>query len=412
MPKTAEQPMTKRASGYLSASTQLTGWLFLRAGSQAVMTFAIARALGPGDYGHFIALIAVAAFFSPLAGFGLHGVILIRGAREPEDLPNLIGATLVLWAGTTVLFGLCGLAAALLSFPHAEHGTAVTLLVLTEIACPSLVELIARIEQSQQRGQRFGAILAGLALVRLAAAACFVLIGSNELSFWITLYAATGIAFCCVLLLWLYRTRAIRKPDHIHWRLLGEGLPFGIGAAYMRVQSEFNKPVLAQISFAATGNLNVAQRAIDLASIPLMALQETLWPRFYAHSEPLKHMRPALAGILALAIGLGAFLSLAAPLIPLILGPGYAESTTLVIWLAWLPSIQVLRNFINALVIANGHQRKLTAVYIASAGVSVVLNLLLIPIYAVMGAVVSAYIAECATIVMLLIVLIPFRCQR
>lgn len=401
--------MTRRAGTYLGASAALTGWLLLRSGSQALMTFAVARALGPSDYGHFIALIAIAAFFSPIAGFGLHGVILIRGAREPENLPQLIGATLGLWAGSTLLFGLFGLVAAFLSLPTSEHGTAVALLVLTEIACPSLVEIIARIEQSQQRSQHFGAILSGLALIRLIAAACFILIGDIGLSVWMTLYAAAGIAFCIGLLLWLFQTHTIRKPDKIHWHLLSEGLPFGIGAASMRLQSEFNKPVLAQISFAATGNLNVAQRAIDLVSIPLMALQEALWPRFYAQAEPYKHMRSALLGIFALAICFGVLLSLAAPLLPHILGQGYAESARLVTWLAWLPSIQVLRNFINALVIANGHQKRLTAVYIASAVVSVFLNLRLIPTYAVIGAIASAYIAECATIVMLLILLIPSR---
>lgn len=405
MLENAEQPMIKRTNGYLGASAKLTGWLLLRAGSQAVMTFATARVLGPGDYGHFIALMAVAAFFSPMAGFGLHGVILIRGAREPENLPNLIGATLCLWVGATLLFGLCGLAIALLSFPHPEHGAAIALVVLTEIACSSLVELIARIEQSQQRGQRFGAILAGFALARLIAAACFILIGDIELSLWMTLYATTGIVFCIGLLLWLFRTQAIRKPDRVHWHLLREGLPFGIGATSMRLQGEFNKPVLAQISFAATGNLNVAQRAIDVVSIPLTALQETLWPRLYAHPEPYRHLRIA-TGIFGLAIALGALLSIAAPLLPHILGQGYAQSTILVIWLAWLPCLQIIRNFVAAFVIAKGRQQQLTLVYTVSAGIGMVVNLQLISRYALMGAVASVYIVEILTIVLLLTLLV------
>jgi O-antigen/teichoic acid export membrane protein len=409
----AKQLLARRPGAYLGSSAALTGWLLLRAGSQALMTFAMARTLGPSDYGYFIAIIAVASFFTPLAGFGLHGVILIRGARMPEHLPQLIGATLSLWAGSALLFSLCGIAVVLITFPQSTLATAVALLVLAEIVCPSLAELIARIEQSQQMSQRFGAILSGLALARLLAALCFILMTDADLAMWMMFYAIASLVFCAATLFWLFNTRQIRRPQQAQWNLLKEGLPFGIGALSMRLQGEFNKPVLAQISFAMTGNLNIAQRAIDLVTIPLIALQEILWPRFYASPDPLNRMRPALIGILCAAIGLGALLCFVAPVLPFVLGQGYAESSNLLVWLAWLPSIQVLRNFTNALVVANGHQHKLTGLYILSATVGVGLNLWLIPKYAALGAIASSYLSEAATLLMLFILLVsnPRQCR-
>lgn len=400
-----KQTETRATTHYLRSSATLTGWLVLRAGSQAVTTFAIARALGPNGYGTFVAYIAIASFFIPLAGFGIGNVILIRGVRQPDSLPQLIGAALGIWAGSTILFGSAGLTIAFLSIPHTEPSAIVALLVFSEIACSSLVELIARVEQSQQHIQRLGATFAGLAIGRMAAAALFLLLDNYDPATWMAIYAASGIVFCAGLLDRLFRRHRVCWPERIQWRLLGEGLPFGIGATSMRLQGEFNKPVLAQISFAATGNLNVAQRAIDVVSIPLTALQEALWPRLYAHPEPYRHLRIA-AGILGLAIALGALLSIAAPLLPHILGQGYAQSTALVIWLAWLPCLQVVRNLVAALVIAKGRQQQLTLVYIASAGIGIVVNLQLISRYALVGAVTAAYIVEFLTVVLLLALLV------
>lgn len=393
---------------YLGASSKLTGWLMIRAGSQALMTIVVAKALGANDYGNFVTIIALASFFAPLAGFGLHGVILIRGSRIPVELPRLIGTCLTLWAGSTCLFSVLAIAVVLHVLPSSEHGLTVALLVFSEVVSTSFAELIARIEQSRHNVAGFGAILAGLAAIRLLVALPFLLDHSLALSDWIIAYTSANLIFSAAISLWLFRRHEIDKPAPMEWRLLREGLPFGIGAASMRLQGEFNKPVLAQIEPALAGNLNVAQRAIDLVSLPLMALQETLWPRFYANTNPLKQMQLLLAGILMIAIGLGVALSLAAPLLPIVLGSDYQDSASMLLCLAWLPCFLVLRNLANALMVARGYQLRLTGVYIFSASVGIILNLWLIPEYAVLGAIVAAYLSEALTFLTLLTILIRY----
>lgn len=394
--------------GYLGASSKLTGWLLIRAGSQALMTIVIAKALGASDYGSFVTIIALASFFAPLAGFGLHGVILIRGARTPGELPRLIGACLTLWAASTCLFSLLAITVVFHALPSLEHSSAVALLVFAEVVSTSLAELIARIEQSRQNIAGFGTILSCLAAIRLLVALPFLLYHSLAFGDWIIAYTSANLIFSAAISIWLFRHHQVEKPSCMKWHLLREGLPFGIGAASMRLQGEFNKPLLAQIHPALAGNLNVAQRSIDLVSLPLMALQETLWPRFYANANPLKQMRLFLAGILIIAIGLGATLSLVAPLLPIVLGSDYQDSASMLLWLAWLPCLLVLRNLANALVVARGYQVRLTGVYIFSASAGIILNLWLIPEYAALGAIVAAYLSEALTLLTLLTILIRY----
>src|SRR3546814_2019418 len=70
-----------------------------------------------------------------------------------------------------------------------------------------------------------------------------------------------------------------------------------------KLQAEFNKPILAHLGFDLAGAYNVAQRASDLASMPLSALQESLWPRLYAQQNPIRQLCRTGLVLLTLALG-------------------------------------------------------------------------------------------------------------
>src|SRR3546814_18531870 len=87
--------------------------------------------------------------------------------------------------------------------------------------------------------------------------------------------------------------------------LATSGLPFSMAAFATKLQAEFNKPILAHLGFDLAGAYNVAQRASDLASMPLSALPESLWPRLYAQPNPLRQLCRTDPGLLTLALGFG-----------------------------------------------------------------------------------------------------------
>jgi len=112
----------------------------------------------------------------------------------------------------------------------------------------------------------------------------------------------------------------------------------------VRLQSEFNKPVLAHLGFDLAGAYNVAQRTNEIVGMPLSALQESLWPRLYAHPDPLRQLRRSGLLLLLLATACGIFIWLAAPLLPLIVGSDFDKAATAMRSLAWLPLLQSLRS--------------------------------------------------------------------
>lgn len=387
-----------RPGRYARASAETLVWLLLRASLQAVSLVVLARLLGASEYGRFIAALAVVTFFVPLAGMGLGNVVLRDGAADPARLPMLIRASFWLWFRTALALSLIATALVWLALPS-EHVAlwAVSLLGFGEVVGSSGVDLLSRYCQAQQNMRGYGAIISGLMGARLLALFFFADMMRRGAQEWMGLYGSVSLGYLALVAILQWRGwRGNTRPQPGWWR---EGTPFAVVAVSFRLQSEFNKPVLARLSYADAGAFNIVQRAIDVASLPLAAMQEALWPRVFADANAHRRLRSALFVMLALATVLGCVLTLAAPVLPWLLGPGFDAVVPALRWLAWLPTLQVLRNIGNARLIVSGQSHRLTRVYAAGAVVAPVLSLLLIPRWGLSGAAAAAYGSEIVLIV-------------
>ncbi len=390
-----------RPGAYLRASVDLLGWLLVRAAAQVTVVLLFTRTLGANDYGQFVAILAVAGFFTPLAGLGLGSVFLRDGARFPERLPELLGDALALWWRSTVIFALVAVGATLWLLPTGIDAAAVSAFAVGEVASGSLSELIARVEQSQHQTRFFGAILSGLILVRLVALAGYATLATPDVSGWLWVYAGSSGLYTLALLVWMQARWRPKRSKTLAIRLVREGWPFTIGALSFRLQAEFNKPVLAQLGYAQAGYFSAAQRVVDLASLPLQAMQEALWSRLYASSSPARRLWLTGGVLVTLALLGGSVLTWLAPWAPRIFGEGFEGAVEVLRVLAWLPAVQVVRNLANAAVIARGQHAFLTQVYIASGIASIVFNSLLVPCFGLPGALWSAYLSEMVALAVL-----------
>lgn len=385
--------------GYARASAEMLFWLITRAVLQAGSVILLARVLGVTNYGHFVAALAVASFFAPLAGMGLAGVVLRDGASESRRLPELLGAGLWVWLPGVLVLGPVAAVVAWVVLPEGSIALwALMSLAVGEVAASSGVEILARVHQARQHMRAFGATMAGLMAARFFALLLYSSAGTPDAMGWMVVYGLSGLGYLALLFTLQqrdWRGRVERQPRF--WR---EGMPFAVGAVSLRVQAEFNKPVLAHVSYADAGLFGIAQRAVDLCTMPLMALQETLWPRIYADAEPRRRLRQALLVLLALASLLGLLLTLAAPVLPTILGSEFDAAAPALAWLAWLPLLQVLRNVGNAKLIVAGQTHRISRIYIIGALSGAGLSLLLIPSLGLLGAVLVVYGNELVLIVL------------
>lgn len=372
-------------------------WLGARAVAQAVLVLLLARWLRAEGYGQFVATLAVVSFFTPLAGLGLHGVLLRDIARTPESGPQLLAQALTLWWRSALVCSLVAAALAGAVLPESLPWWTIAALAFGEVFSSSGVELLARVEQAHHRLGRFAALLFALIAGRLLALLLYAAYAHPGVAGWMLAYAVASLTMLGGALAW---ARPVRARGPIPWlNLAREGWPFAVGALSFRLQGEFNKPVLAHIGFAEAGYFGIAQRVVDLASLPLIALQEALWPRVYAAENPRRRLAVVGAVLLAMALLGGLGILLAAPWLPLLLGSGYEATAQLLGQLAFLPFLQVMRNLGIASMVACGHAQLLTRIYLMSMLGGTVATSLLIWHLELVGAVIAAYATEVVAII-------------
>jgi len=184
---------------------------------------------------------------------------------------------------------------------------------------------------------------------------------------------------------------------------LHSGLPFCISTSAMRLQGEFNKPVLLHVGYGLAGSYNVAQRTMELISLPLFALQEALWPRLYAQKDPLRQLRRSGVALMVLAFLMGCVLWLVAPLLYWVVGEEYNEAVKVIRLLSWLPLIQVGRGLLNFQIIHQGRLVVIGLAYVLGAAVSVFGVLLFVPRFGMHGAALVSYAVELVLVLFLLV---------
>ncbi len=388
-----------RPGAYARDSLRIFGWLLLRTAAQAAIVLLLARWLGAEGYGAFVTALAVASFFTPLAGLGLGGVLLVRGARDPAGLAALEGKAIRLWGVSSSLCTVLATLAMFVGLPGRLPLWALAALAAAEVVAASWVELKARIAQAQLQAHRFGALQAGLPLTRLFALVPAMALLPATPSAWMIAYALASLLYAVTLAV-RGRARPARSvaPEATAAAhpppLVREGLPFAGGAVAVRLQAEFNKPVLAQIGYAEAGALNVAQRIVDLVALPLAALQEALWPRVLSAAQPNQRLWQTGMLLVLFALAGGGLMALAAPLVVWLLGEDYGQTAQALVWLAGLPALQVLRNLGNVAILAQQRHHRLLLVYATAAISGVVLTLLWVPNHGVAGAVWAMYGSE------------------
>lgn len=373
----------------------LLGWMLLRAAAQAGTVVLLARMLAAKTYGEFVAVVAVAGFAVPLVGLGLSNMVLRNVARDPQAASLYLERAVATWVRTLLPVAAATIGIALLLLPRGLPVAAMAAAICGELLASSLTELAGRYRQAQQRHHTYGAINAGLPLLRLLALGLLILLSERtDIAAVLWTFAAASLAYA--LLLWpVVRVAApVAAESATEAMPVTSGLPFSASALAMRLQAEFNKPVLAHAGFGLAGSYNIAQRAVDMASLPLSALQEALWPKLYAQANPLPQLRRTGAALLLIAMGLGALLWLAAPLLPHLVGNGYEDAIRVLRMLAWLPLLQVGRSLLNFHAIHHGHMQHISWACLIGGAVSIGAVAVLVPAHGMAGAAMASYIAE------------------
>lgn len=385
-----------RPGRFVIGSGSLFIHLSVRALFQTVLFIQVARALGVDHYGAFVAVHALAILFVSLASFGAPALLVRDGARRPNAFVGAFGATLKVWIVAAPISAITAFTITVAFLPDTLPGHAVAAIVIAELICATMIEIISRAYQSQEQMSRMGAVITGLVVVRLLMFVTLTPIVEWTATSWAWAYLSASLLYTAGLM--VFALHQLGRPAGKQASLsamMRNGFPFAFAGSAQRIQAEANKPLLARLdSLAGAGAFAVAHRVSDLVLLPLTAMIETLRPRVYRDARPgWAVLQFGSLPLVAAIIG-GAALFVSAPLLPRILGESYAAAVPAAQMLAGLPFMIVIRSLLTLLIVAASDPRHFVAIYGLGALTSIVLNAILIPHIGMSGAVVAAYCTE------------------
>ncbi|RCJ41493.1 flippase [Nostoc punctiforme NIES-2108] len=398
----------KSRSG-LRAIVANTGWLFadriLRMGASLVVGVWVARYLGVKQYGLFNYALAFVALFSPIFTLGLDDVVVRHLVRQSSNKEEILGTTF--W-----LKFLGGIASVLLAvstmFFLGEHETLkIWLVAILGIAGVFRASDTIELWFQSQVQSKYTVIAKNSAfLLNTLIKIALILTKAPLLAFALVTLAEFAMSAIGLLIvyqvkgssLWLWRWSIASAKT-----LLKESLPLIFSGFAIMIFMRIDQVMLGQmIGDSEVGIYSAAVRVSEIWYFIPGAIVSSVAPAIYAakeKSESLYYQRIgqllSLMTCISLAIALPmSFLS--DKIIMVMFGSGYAEAGPILAVHIWTSLFVFMGLATSPWFIAEGLNHVSLGKTLFGAILNIVLNLLLIPKYAGLGAAIATIISQAA----------------
>jgi O-antigen/teichoic acid export membrane protein len=397
-------------------------WMFSGQGlsllAQAGYFIVIARLLGSTEYGLLAGAAASVGVLSQYGAFG-SGLVFLRyvspdHGRFREYWGNILLSCLTLGTALVVLLRLV----APLLLRNIDIRV-IVLLAVGDCICGQLTTATSQVFQAFER-MRYTAILntaVSCSRMALAIAMLSLLHHASALE-WARASLAISVATAgCSVAIVTIKLGLPRFQVALFLKRLWEGFIFAVSGCTTSVYNDVDKAMLAHFGMnAANGIYTMAYRVIDVSAMPIRSIHAAAFPRFFRHGAEkdglaaTEHFAKRLlrrTSLLGLAIAVVLYFS--APVIPLLVGKGFAPSVTALRWLCLIPFFRSFHlSAGDALAGAGRQTTRLIFQMIAALG-NVGLNLALIPRFSWRGAAAASLITDGGLGVMMWIALLWWK---
>ena len=360
---------------------------------QAAYFVLLARLLGVKEYGVFAGAFALVGIVAPYSTLG-SGILFMRyvGSGQGEahaHWANVLVSTLTVGSGLTLVLYLLA--------PHLINEASASIVLVVAIGNCVFSQLLPSIGQMFQTLElmRISAILNLLTnFLRLFAVSIMTFV-LHHATARIWAIASLLVSMLAAIAGVLFVTFYFGKPRYtpgLFRSNAAEGLGFSIGGSAQSIYNDIDKTLLSHYGMnLQNGIYTMAYRIVDIATIPIMALDSAALPRYfrqsregYASVTSLAIRLAKRAGLLGVALSVCLFLS--APLIPRVVGKGFADSVLALRWLCLLPVFRGVHQLMGSAIAGIGFQRYRTMAQFSAAAINFALNLWLMPGHGWLGA--------------------------
>ncbi len=373
------------------------GWMLIGQGlsflTQAAYFIILARLLGVKEYGVFAGAFAFVAIVTPYSSLG-SGLVFVKNVGADHSRVGVYWGNIIL--STAIAGSILAVSAALLA-PFLLNPESASIVLFVAIANCIFSQLVASMCFMFQTFEllKMTALLTLLTnCLRLAAVVLMtLLLPSATAKQWAISSVYISIVATIVGLVFVKKKfGGPRFSFRTVWDHALEGLGFSLGWSAQSTYNDIDKTLLSHYGMnVQNGIYSMAYRIVDVATIPIGALDAAALPRYVHDSaKDIRSVRPLAVRLATRASLLGLLMSvslfIAAPLIPHLVGPSYAEGVLALRWLCLLPAMRGIHQLTGCALTGMGYQRFRTVSQLTAAGLNLVLNLWLIPRYGWIGA--------------------------
>jgi O-antigen/teichoic acid export membrane protein len=413
--------VSKRSASPLVRNTLWAlGGAGTRLSIQAVYFIVIARSLGPGQYGGFIAATALCAVMSPFVGLGC-GLLLIKNvSRERRLFAEYWGNGLFMTVVSGSVLTFVAMTVCRLVLPRSIPTPVIVLLSISDLIFVKLLDVGAWAFQSVERLSGNAQLNVLVSLTRLAGIMGLAFaIPHPAVMAWSAVYLAGSIVAGLTAVVWV--TFSLGRPKlalHRIRREGAEGFYFSVSLSAMTIYNDIDKTMVARLAtLEAAGVYAAAYRLIDVAFIPVRALLSATLPGFFRSGlgglhGSMSYGKRMLTKVMPYSLCAFAGITVGAPLVPHILGRQYADITEALRWLALLPMLKTLHSFMADALTGAGHQGTRTLIQIGVALFNVLINLWIIPAHGWRGAAWSSIASDGLLVLSLLLTVTVIHYRR
>lgn len=413
-------PWSLRAPGALARnSLRFLTWQILRAGCLGAYLILLTRILGATTYGALSGPLSLAVIFGTLSGGGASLMLLRDTAKDGASLSL---AWSRLWSASMLLSPVCVAlyaVAAHILFGSSFSWRLLSMFAASEIILSPLVTAVATAFQARERLGMAGAIMTLPALGRLFAVVLLAVIAPTQpLTIYpmLHLVAVMVVTFAAIALLMTntqltWRISSLRSE---WWRdCRGLSLMYFVAGA----ATDLDKSLVLRFGTAElAGHYTLGYRIIMMLAMPVLSLAQAALPRTVRQIADRSEALPRLVASMGLAsLGYSCLASIAlwfgGTTILGWFGPDFTEIHTVILEFCGLFTLYNLRLIPCILLHAAGQSMRRASIEAIALVVLCTLSAILIPLYGLRGAVLTAMASESWILVVSLAAIRPILRQ-
>lgn len=365
---------------------------------------AIARYLGPEDYGRLNLALALASVFAAAERLGLGQPATQELVENKDEHGALVGTTLGLQVAGGIIAA--SLATATSFITYFERGQLITLLVLLiSIGGIFRSSTAFRYWLEANNLARFAAAAEGLAFL-ISSAGKLILVYFAAPLFTFALFSAIEAMICAAIMTLTYKKHVKGEGALVFHRgtalrLLSRSWPLLLTSVLVIFYMRIDQIMLGILRTPKDVGLYAAAVRISeffffIPTAVIAAIYPTLLKKRVSDRDYYNRQLQRIFTFLTwLSIAFALLVSLTSNItIPLIFGETYQASSVVLIILSWNAVFVTIRLASGPWLVAEGLERLSLARAMAAAAMNICLNLLLIPPFGIIGAAISTLISS------------------